>query len=420
MALSTRRLASMAPLVHALENRQFRRYTIGSAVSLCGTWIQRVALGWLAWELTKSGTWLGLVVFADLFPTILVSPLAGAVADRWDRLRVTRVAQIVALLQAAVLAGLVATGLANIWWLLVLALWSGTVAAFDQPARAALVPSIVGRDRIGGAVAVHSTIFALARFVGPAIAGILLVTSGPTGAFTANALSHLVFLLALAGIRPESVGMAKPKHGLARSTGEGIMYALQTPGIAYMLLMLAALGVGGRPIIELLPGFVDHVFNGDAMTLSICTASVGLGAILGSVFTGKSSSAEMVRMLMISGLIIIVGSAIFTSSGNIYAAIPSLAMLGFGMSASSIAMQTILQFISAEEYRGRVLSVFGLVFRGAPALTALGMGILSEWFGLQFAVIFGTFALISVWIWFGLRYGNVLSAVAFEHKSTSE
>src|SRR4249920_1963873 len=184
-----------------LRNANFGLYSAGSAVSLVGMWMQRIAIGWLTWEMTKSGLWLGIVAFADFFPVLLIGPIAGAAADRWDRLRVVKTSQTISLVQATVLFALTASGHMNIGLLVALTAFQGVIVAFNQPARLALVPSLVAQSDLGSAVAINSVIFNLARFIGPMLAGLAIVWSGVAAAFAANALSYIASLLALVSIR---------------------------------------------------------------------------------------------------------------------------------------------------------------------------------------------------------------------------
>jgi MFS family permease len=183
-----------------LRNANFGLYSAGSAVSLIGMWMQRIAIGWLTWEMTKSGLWLGIVAFADFFPVLLIGPIAGAAADRWDRLRVVKTSQTISLLQATTLFALTAGGHMNIAMLVALTAFQGIVVAFNQPARLALVPSLVAETDLASAVAINSIVFNLARFIGPMFAGLAIVWSGVSAAFAANALSYVAFLAALARI----------------------------------------------------------------------------------------------------------------------------------------------------------------------------------------------------------------------------
>src|SRR5437868_3946404 len=263
-----------------LRNANFGIYSAGSGVSLIGMWMQRIAIGWLTWQLTKSGLWLGIVAFADFFPVLIIGPIAGAAADRWDRLRVVKVSQTISLVQATVLFALTASGHMNIGLLVGLTAFQGVIVAFNQPARLALVPSLVPQADLPSAVAINSVVFNLARFVGPMLAGLVIVWSGVAAAFAANAISYIPFLLALARIR---VAPASPATVQRRSLGadlkEGIRYTATHPGIAALLVLLIAIGIGGRPLNELLPGFAADVFRAGAGGLAIMASTIGGGAI---------------------------------------------------------------------------------------------------------------------------------------------
>ena len=177
-----------SPLVSLpLRNPTFAIYSAGNAVSLIGMWMQRIAIGWLTWQLTESGLWLGIVAFADFFPVLLLGLIAGAAADRWDRLRVVKTSQAISMVQATVLFVLTATGHMNIGLLVTLTAIQGAVVAFNQPARLALVPSLVSSADLASAIALNAVIFNLARFIGPMFAGLAIVWSGVSAAFAANA-----------------------------------------------------------------------------------------------------------------------------------------------------------------------------------------------------------------------------------------
>src|SRR6266567_325161 len=226
-----------------LRNANYGIYLAGSGVSLIGMWMQRIAIGWLTWELTKSGLWLGVVAFADFFPVLVIGPFAGAAADRWDRLRVVKTSQTISLVQATVLFALTAIGHMNVGLLVALTAFQGVIVAFNQPARLALVPSLVPQADLASAVAINSVVFNLARFIGPACAGPAIVWSGVAAAFAANALSYVVFLVALARIRvvPTAIDMTK-QRSFSADLREGIRYTASHPWIAALLVLLIALG----------------------------------------------------------------------------------------------------------------------------------------------------------------------------------
>ena len=406
-------LSSTRLVAFLLRNADFAAYSAGSAVSLIGMWMQRIAIGWLTWELTGSGLWLGIVAFADFFPVMLVGPIAGAAADRWDRLRVVKTSQTVSLVQATVLFGLTASGHMTIELLVGLTAFQGFVVAFNQPARLALVPSLVARADLASAVAINSVVFNLARFIGPIFAGFAIVWSGVAAAFAANAISYVAFLVALARIRvaPTVVESAN-RRSLAADLGEGIRYTATHPGIGALLVLLIALGVGGRPLNELLPGFAADVFHSGAEGLSILAASIGGGAILGGLWLGqRAHSSGLTWIVLGSSLVGALATILAVATDHLWAAVPAVVVFGFCMSTGGIAIQTLIQLATDRSMRGRVMGLYGLIFRGAPAVGALGAGLASAQFGLRWPVVFGALLVIAVCIWAFLARERIAAAM---------
>ena len=384
----------------ALANPNYGIYTLGSAVSLIGTWMQRVAVGWLAWELTESGAWLGLLAFADLFPTVLIGPLAGAWADRADRLKVVRATQLLAFVQALLLFGLTVAGAITIELLLALTLFLGIVVAANQPARMALIPHLVRGEDLPAAVAINATIFNAARLVGPAIAGALIVSVGVAGAFAANALTFVVFIYALFRLRLPATA---PDGGQSRAplfsdVGSGFAYALRHPGIAPALLLLTAVSLGVRPFVELLPGFAGEVFDAGAPGLALLTATVGLGAVIGGLWLARRGPAPgLVEIVLAACLGLGLAMLVFAATDSLWVAVPALTLAGICLVVQGVGTQTLLQLAVVPEMRGRVMSLYGLILRGGPALGALAMGAASELVGLGWPLAVGTLAMLLVW-----------------------
>jgi MFS family permease len=395
------------------RNPNFGIYSAGSAVSLIGMWMERIAIGWLTWQLTESGFWLGVVAFADFFPVVLVAPIAGAVADRWDRLRILKASQATLLVQASVLWALTATGHIDIAMIVVLTTIHGVVVAFNQPARLALVPSLVPQADVGPAVAINSVIFNLARFIGPIFAGLAIVWSGVAEAFAANALSYVVFLIALARIRiAPGETMSAPAHSFLADIRDGIRYTVKHPGIGALFVLLVAFGVGGRPLPELLPGFADEVFRAGAAGLSILASAIGGGAILGALWVGHrahTSNLMAVTLAAALGTALTAIAAIVTD--HLWFAVPAVAAYGFCSAAAGIASQTLVQLASDRNMRGRVMGLYGLIFRGGPAIGALSAGIISVQLGLRWPVVIGAVMVIAAWLWAYLRRDRIAAAL---------
>jgi MFS family permease len=405
-----------------LRNPNFGIYSAGSAVSLTGMWMERIAIGWLTWQLTESGFWLGIVAFADFFPVVLIAPVAGAAADRWDRLSVIKVSQAILLVQASVLWALTASGHITVALIVTLSAIHGIVVAFNQPARLALVPSLVPQPDLGSAVAINAVVFNLARFIGPIFAGLAIVWSGVAAAFLINALSYVAFLVALARIRLERPDApAAQRRGFVADLREGIRYTVMHPGIGALFVLLIAIGIGGRPMTELLPGIADDVFGAGAGGLSILASAIGGGAILGGVWLGhRAHSSDMMSVALATSL----GSALSTiaavATNLFWFAVLAVVMYGFCISTAGIASQTLVQLASDRAMRGRVMGLYGLIFRGGPAIGALLAGIASTHFGLRWPVFFGALLVIAAWAWTYLSRERIAAALAAQDTLPAE
>ena len=399
-------LAGFGRILRALRNPNYGLYASGNAISLIGTWMQRVAVGWLTWQLTESGAWLGAIAFADLFPTVLIGPLAGVAADRWDRLKALRAGQVLLMLQALLLFALTASGAITIWLLLALSLFLGIVAAFNQPARLALISSLVPRDDLPAAVATNSIIFNSARFLGPAAAGLIIVTGGIAAAFAVNAASYAFFIFVLSRIRLRPPEEPKPRRrGLFAEVAEGVAYVARHPGIGPLLLLLLAVSFGARPFVELLPGFAGAVFQAGAEGLAVMTSTVGLGAVTGGLWLAQREGRGLTTVVLTSPLVLAAALLVFVAGGSLWLALPALFAAGFAMVAGGVGTQTLLQLSVEGALRGRVMSLYGVIFRGGPALGALTMGALSEVVGLRWPLAGGVLlaALACALLWLRRR-----------------
>lgn len=386
----------------ALRQRAFRLYTVGNATSLVGTWMQRITVGFLAWELTHSATWLGIVALADLFPTVFIGPFAGVVADRWRRQTVLIVTQILGLCQALTLCLLYVAGWLTIGWLCGITLILGVITAFAQPARLALISSLVPRDLLGPAVGVNAISFNLARFVGPALAGMLISTAGIGWTFAANAATNAVFVWALARMPRLPAASGLRSGSFVRDLVSGLSYAARHRGTAVVLATMIVTGVAARPLMELLPGFSDRVFGRGPDGLAMLTSSIGIGAMLGAAWlVNLPADAPMARIMTTSALVGALSVALFTATDSLMVALPLITIAGCCWSLTGIAAQTLLQLGVPDEVRGRVLALYGLILKSSPALGALISGALADRFGLRPVTAAG--ALVAgayvVWLW---------------------
>ncbi len=398
-------------VVRAFRIRNYRLFATGNFISQIGYWIQRVAQGWLAWQLTHSGTWLGLVAAADLIPNVVISPFAGAVADRFDRVRVIRLTQIVAIIQAWTLAILSFTSTITIEELFLLIFGLGCFNAFNQPARLALIPSLVDAATLPSAVAINSLMFNIARFIGPAIAGIVIAGGSVALAFVLNAISYVAFSIALARVDVPPERLAPQRHFL-RQSFEGYIYAVRHPGIGQMMVLFAVTTVGIRGYNELFPGFVDVVFHKGAQGLAWLTATMGLGAIVGGLNMIRRSRIEGLTALAINHTLVMSLCVLAFGVVSSYdMALATVFLSGFAMTTSGISAQTLVQTAVDPALRGRVMAFYGMVFRAGPALGALLAGFFATRFGFHLPVIVGALACIGAWAWARLRLGQIESAL---------
>lgn len=393
------------PFTHiaaVLRHRNYRIYIAGNALSMVGLWTQRVAVGWLAWELTHSGAWLGAVAFADLCPSIIVGPFAGVLADRMDRIRIMCVAQSLSMVQALVLAALAISGIITIGMLLALVLLNGVITGINQPARLAVVSSLVPRANLSTAVALNSIAFNLARFVGPALAGALIVGVGVGAAFAVNAASFLAFLIALARIRlPADARPVRPamRRGVLDDIAQGLRYVCTHPGIAPLLALSVATGMGLRCFVELLPGFAADVFGHGAGGLAALASSIGVGAVAGGLWVAQRGTAPgLARLALSHSLLTVLAVLLFAASDLFWLGLAGAAAAGVFMSVSGIAAQTIVQMAADPAMRGRTLSVYGLIMRAAPAAGALVLGVASEVAGLRLPLVLSALVCLLVWL----------------------
>ncbi len=386
-------------VVLALGHRNYRIYAGGNAVSLIGIWMQRVAVGWLAWTLTHSGAWLGIMSMAEFFPVVFLSPLAGALADRRDRVRIIRVTQIAGSIEASLLAGLVYAGAITIELLFGLTLMLGVFNAVAQPSRLALIPTLVERPALPSALAINAIIFNSARFLGPAVAGIVIARISVGAAFAVNAATYLVFLVAMTNLRGLPPLPAVARQTVLRASVEAYGYASRHPGIAPMLLLFTVTTIGTRGFVELFPGFADRVFGRGPEGLAMLTSTVGLGAICGAAWLlVRPAIAGLTGVVLANTLVISLAILAFTATDKFYLALPCVFLAGMAMTITGIGAQTLIQAAVEIGMRGRIMALYGMIFRAGPAIGAVLMGSLSQRFGLRLPLAIG--AMISCGFWF--------------------
>ncbi len=398
-------LAAFGGIGRALANRNYRVYTYGSSASLIGTWMQRAAVGWLAWELTHDPKWVGIAVSADLLPTIVSSPIAGVLADRLHPMRLLISLQIMASVQALVLAVLTFAGLLNIELLVGLTAVLGIIMGFNHPVRQTTIYWLVRREDLSAAVAMTSVIFNTSRVIGPAIAGFVIHFGGAGIAFSLNSISFMIMVAALMAVRlPPRPPAVRAALSVVGDIVAGYRYAFTHRGIAPTLLISLSAALFVRPAVEMLPAFVGKIFEGGADSLGLILAANGIGAMLSGIWLAWRGSAQgLVSIAIWSVLLSGVAIVGFASTDNFALGIVFIFLLGVAMSLRGTSTQTLIQNSVATEMRGRVLSLNALIFNAGPAVGAFALGLVASWAGLQPPLYVAAAATLAVWLWAWLR-----------------
>ncbi|WP_272874889.1 MFS transporter [Roseomonas marmotae] len=398
--------AAFGAIRRALATRDARLFFGASLTAWTGLWMHRIAVGWLAWEMTGSAFWVGLVAFSDLAPAAFISPIAGAVADRVDRVRLTTIAQGAIALEAALVATLVATGTMRIELLILLELCAGTAASFLQPARQTLLPGVVPPAELPAAVACNSLVFNIARFIGPALAGPIIAAFGVSPAVACNAIAYLCAVGSMGLMKVDPAhrrGHGGTGRGLASEVGEGFRYIAGHPGLGALLAYAAMMGVLLRSVQEMLPPFVERNFARGADSLAMLTASFGVGALVAGLWlSGRGRVEGATRISIFSGLAQALAVAGFVATGWFSFGLACAVLIGAGTSLHGISTQQLAQTAARPDMRGRVLALWGLITRACPALGALMLGAAGEVFGLRLPALVGVLLALCAFVW-GLR-----------------
>lgn len=380
-------VANLKQILRALRHRNFRLYAAGQIVSLTGTWMQQIAMGWLVYRLTDSALLLGLVGFASQAPALLLMSVAGVLADRWSCRRMLLVTQSLAMLQAAAVGALALTGLIEVWHIVALAVFLGAVNAFDMPTRHAFLVQMVGdKQDLPSGIALHSTMFNGARLIGPSVAGLIVAAWGEGACFLLNAVSYVGVLAALLAMRVPPRGACEAHPSVLEGLRDGVQYVLRTAPIKAVLLLIAALALVGLPYAVLMPVFARDVLQGGAHTFGFLVAASAAGSISGAIYVASRRSAVGLEKVIPVGLgafaLAVLG---FSASRMLWLSMPMLFLAGCGMMTVFASSNTLVQTIVDDSRRGRVMSLYTLSFMGMGPFGALLTGALAERLGAPVA-----------------------------------
>jgi MFS family permease len=401
------------PALRAFRHRNFRIFYTGQAISLVGTWLQLVAVGWLVYRLTGSALMLGIAAAVQQLPVLFLAPIAGVVADRVNRRRLLLATQAAASLQAGLLAVLALAGHLTAWQVVGLAFVYGVIHALETPIRQAFLLELLDdRADLPNAIALQSMMFNAARFAGPSIAGVVLAASSEGWCFLLNALSYVATVVAYSVIRVPP--RASPECTVAWTTdlATGIRYALGFAGTRYLLVLVAVVSFFSAPWQPLMPKFAVETFAGSSRTLGFLIGAVGLGALVATVLLARRASLRGLGGAIASAVTAAgVAFASFALSDRFAVSLALLAVFGCGLVFSIAGCNTILQTIVDEDKRGRVLSLHVMAFLGIAPIGNLLWGGLSEQIGVRWTVFACGVAIAGAGLWFSFGRGPWKRAV---------
>lgn len=378
---------------------------MGQLLSLIGTWMQNVAEAWLVYRLPGSSAMLGMVRFAALAPIFVLALVGGDWADRANRRSILLCTQSAAMVLAFVLATLCFAGLVQVWIVILLAGILGVVNAIDNPTRQSFVVEMVGTEDLANAIGINSSMFHLARILGPLMAGALLATVGEAWCFTINGFSFVAVLVSLLLMRLAPISRPAPQGRLSERIKIGISYAWKTPNIRSVLMLVGINSLFGSSFLVLMPVVVKEVLGRGADGYSLIMTMAGIGSLMGALTLAMCNKATLWRFRSVAstgfGLTLILFSLAHTFVLAVALAIPT----GYFMILLMASSNTLLQTLAPDAMRGRVMALFAMMFMGMSPFGSLSAGVIAQWCGVSPTLsVCGAVCLLS-----GVLFGRVRS-----------
>ncbi|OUL19558.1 MFS transporter [Nostoc sp. RF31YmG] len=382
---------SKQSMLSAFRSRNFSLFYAGQAISLIGTSMTQVATSWLVYRLTESAWLLGVVGFASQIPTLVLIPLGGIVADRWNRHRILLVTQILGMLQSCALTWLALFGIINVWQIALLGMLQGSINTFEIPTRQAFLPETVGKENLGNAIALYSSLVSVSVMVGPAIAGILIAAVGSGLCFLIDSISYIAVILALLAMRLTSkkavISLRKPLEELKASFS-----------YTFSFLPIRSVVIGASLVcciwgfyLALGPIFAKEVLHGGPNTFGFLMTASSLGTLIGGIYLSRHKNAvELGKVLVFGTAIMGVSLFGFALSQFLWLSLFSIFVAGFGFILQIIAGRTILQLLVTDENRGQITGLYVMASTGgALPIGNLVAGTLASSIGAANTMILG-------------------------------
>lgn len=406
--------ASARPrLGRALSHRNFRLFFSGQSVSLIGTWITRVATSWLVYRLTHSALVLGLVGFAGQIPTLVLAPISGVLVDRWDRHRILVWTQVLSALQSAALAIFTFSGAITIGWVLFLQVIQGMINAFDTPARQSFVVHMVeDRADLPNAIALNSTMVNGSRIIGPSIGGVIIAAVGEGWCFAIDAVSYIAVIVSLLMMRVNRDSVARQRGSMMEELRDGYHFVARFRPVRSALILLAIVSSMGMPYTVLMPMIASKTLHGGAHTLGILMTASGLGAVAGALYlAGRRSVLGLGRVMIVATTVFGLGLIAFGFSRSLWLSLVVLPFVGGGFMVEMASTNTILQTITEEHLRGRVMAFYTMAFLGTAPIGSLLAGVVADRIGATMTIVLGGVVCLAGGLWLAARMESLRAEV---------
>jgi len=377
-------------MFRALRHRNYRLFFCGQIISLIGTWMQSIAQAWLVYRLTKSSLLLGLVGFSGQIPVLLLAPLGGLFADRYSRRHTIIATQTASMLLAFILSALTLLGHVRVWEVMLLASLLGVVNAFDIPARQAFIVEMVVPEDLINAIALNSAMFNGARILGPAIAGITVAAIGEGWCFFSNGVSYIAVIIGLLLMTVTPRQRSGRRVSGLESVLEGFRFVIHTGPIRALLLLLGVVSLTGMPYAVLMPVFADKILHSDARALGLLMGSTGVGALVATlVLAARREVRGLGRWILYASTGFGLSLILFSFSRSMPLSIALLLPAGFCMLIQMASSNTLIQTMVPDALRGRVMSVYSMMFMGMAPFGALLAGAIAHRIGAPLTVALG-------------------------------
>jgi MFS family permease len=389
----------------ALRHRNFRLFFGGQTISLIGTWMTRVATGWLVYRLTGSALLLGTVSFAGQIPTFLLAPFAGVWVDRLDRRQVLVWTQALSMVQSLTLAALTLSGHITIPRLLALSVMQGCINAFDMPGRQSFMVKMVDDRRdLQNAIAINSSMVNMARLIGPSLAGMLIAVSSEGWCFLVDGISYIAVIASLLAMRLHAPVVKRAAASALSELKTGWTYVTGFLPIRTILLLFAVISLMGMPFVVLMPIFAARVLHGGPHTLGFLTGSMGLGALISALsLAARKHVRGLVRIIPVSAGVFGLGLIGFGLSHSFWLSMLMLMVAGMGMMQGMAASNTVIQTLVSDDKRGRVMSYYTMAFMGMAPFGSLLAGTMADVIGAPMTVIANGSVVLLGAAWFATR-----------------